>query len=212
MVDHAKVKSHAERAKYEREALEGILDESLIGHLAFNQEDQVYNIPMLFARDDKSIIIHSSIKGRIYEKLAKGEKVCFTVTLLDGIVVAKSAFHSSMNYRSAVIFGITEAITGKEEKLYAARAITEKMIRGRWDDCRQPKDTELKSTGFIRIKIAEFSCKTREGGPIEDPEDLQLPYWSGVIPMSMAAGEPNVSDLDRNKIGTPAYIKNWRDS
>ncbi len=210
MGDRATLRSHSERGKYDRDTLHDILDESLICHVALVQDGQVFNIPMLFARDGVDILLHASVKSRIYETLSNGSDVCLTATLLDGIVVAKSAFHSSMNYRSAMVFGNAVPVTGHDDKMSAARIITEKMIKGRWEDCRWPKGNELKSTGFLRLKIQDFSCKIREGDPIEDPEDLMLPHWSGVIPIAMKADHPQVSEADKGKIELPMYIRDWK--
>lgn len=207
---HARLRAHSERGSYDRDTLHEILDESLICHVALVQDGQLFNIPMLFARDGDAVLLHASVKGRIYETLSNGSDVCIAVTLLDGIVVAKSAFHSSMNYRSAVIFGKAEPVEGREEKMSAARVITEKMVKGRWADCRLPKENELKSTGFLRLNINEFSCKKREGDPVEDPEDLGLPYWSGVIPLSLRNDPPQVSKTDRGRMALPSYVRDLK--
>ncbi len=207
MGKYNRVATHSERGKYDRETLYSILDGSLICHISFIEDDHVFNIPMLFARDGDTVYIHSSIGGRLFEKLSSGTEVCLTATILDGIVVAKSAFHSSMNYRSAMIFGNFVPVNGEQEKMSVARAITEKMIKGRWSDCRLPKESELRSTGFLSLELKEFSCKIREGGPVEDPADLNLPYWSGVIPISLKRGGPTAAGSEKDNLETPEYLK-----
>lgn len=209
MAGYSEVKMHGERGKYDRETLNSILDQSLIGHVSFIQDGRAFNIPMLFARDKESIILHASVKSRIYETLSNGAEICLAATLLDGIVVAKSAFHSSLNYRSAVVFGKARAIEGNKSKILAARVITEKIIRGRWDDCRHPSDSELNSTGFLRMDISDFSCKMREGLPVEAHGDTGLPYWSGVVSLATVSQGLLPSDLDRDKT-VPQYIENLK--
>lgn len=207
MSEYNRVGTHAERGKYDRDTLYNILDESLICHISFVEDSQVFNIPMLFARDGEKVYIHSSIGGRLYKNLSSGTEICLTTTILDGIVIAKSAFHSSMNYRSAMIFGKCSPVSGEQEKMSVARAITEKMIKGRWPDCRLPKESELKSTGFLSLELKNFSCKIREGDPVEDPSDLNLPYWSGVVPISMQQGEPKAATIPGPKPELPEYLK-----
>lgn len=207
MGDYNKVGNHSERGRYDLGTLHSILDESLICHVSFVDGGRVFNIPMLFARDGNSVYIHSSIKGRIYGTLSEGSDICLTATILDGIVVAKSAFHSSMNYRSAMIFGKAMPVNGDDEKLSVARIITEKMIKGRWTDCRLPKESELKSTGFLRLELEDFSCKVRAGDPVEDPSDVNLPFWSGIIPISMQRDLPRPADTNAYKSDTPEYLK-----
>ena len=166
MPDQFKVKRSPERASYDLETAFDILDQSLIGHVAFCMEEIPYNIPMIFARKDTSLLIHSSVKSRFHRVLSSGVPVCLTSTLLDGIVLAKSPFHSSMNYRSVMVFGRAMEIQAENEKMEASQLITEKMVRGRWQDCRQPDKSELKVTGFLKIHIDNFSVKSRSGDPI----------------------------------------------
>lgn len=209
MSEITKIRSHSERGNYDLETLHELLDEALICHVSFLQDGQIFNIPMLYVRNEEIIILHSSAKGRIHNTLSSGSDISIAVTLLDGIVVAKSAFHSSMNYRSAVIFGQGKPILDIKEKMNAARLITEKMIPGRWDDCRKPKKNELESTGFLSVEIKEYSCKERSGSPIEDPADIDLPYWSGNLSTAISVKEITVSKNDKGKLETPGYIRNW---
>ncbi len=207
MGSYNRVGNHSERGRYDRDTLYSILDESLICHVAFVDAGRVFNIPMLFARQGDSVYIHSSIKGRIYGALSEGAEICLTATILDGIVVAKSAFHSSMNYRSAMIFGKAIAVEGNDEKVSVAKTITEKMINGRWKDCRLPKESELKATGFLKLDLKDFSCKVREGDPVDDPSDVDLPFWSGVVPISLQREIPRPADRTSGKLGIPEYLK-----
>ena len=207
MGEYNRVGTHSERGKYDRETLYGILDESLICHISFVSNGHVFNIPMIFARAGNSVYIHSSIGGRLYENLSSGTDICLTATLLDGMVVAKSAFHSSMNYRAAMIFGKFKPVDGVKEKMSVARTITEKMIKGRWSDCRLPKENELRATGFLRLELQDFSCKVREGDPVEDPSDMDLPYWSGVVPISLQMGQPKAATSKGPEPKLPEYLK-----
>jgi Predicted flavin-nucleotide-binding protein len=201
-----RVKRSPERASYDREKAFRILDESLIGHVAFCMKEIPYNIPMIYARKDDDLIVHSSIKSRFHTVLATGIPVCLASTLLDGIVLAKSPFHSSMNYRSAMVFGKASEIRGQNDKIEASQLITEKMVRGRWADCRQPDEGELKVTGFLKIHIDNFSVKARSGDPIEGPDDINERYWSGIIPLNLMRGKAITSELDSGKIDVPEYL------
>lgn len=209
MQDKIKVKRQVDRAKYDRETLDRILDEALVGHVAFQDSGHVFNIPMIFARNGDKILLHSSVKSRIYEVLASGTEVNITVTIVDGIVLAKSAYHSSMNYRSAMVFGETTAILDPDSKMAASKLITEKIAPGRWNDCRKPNVAELKATGFVEVQISEFSSKIRQGPPVDDPADLSLPNWYGVIPVSLSRGIPIGMPEDGKSIEIPEYLKSF---
>lgn len=200
------VKRHQERGMYHIDAVQGILDEALICHVAFSIDGVPYNIPMIPIRIRSTLYLHTSIKSRIYETLSRGVAVCIAATILDGLVLAKSAYNSSMNYRSAIVFGKMSPVTETSEKLMAAEKLTEKIAGGRWADCRQPSEGELKATGFLKIPISVFSAKVRTGPPIDNNEDLSLPYWSGVVPVSSAKGEPVTSPADEGKIHCPGYL------
>lgn len=204
--ERARVKRHPNRGKYDRESVNAILDEGMVCHTAFQSDGQPFNIPMLYARIGEDIFIHTSIRSRFYDILKSGSSVCIAVTLLDGIVLAKSAFNSSMNYRSAVIFGSMTPVTEEAEKMVVSEAITEKIAKGRWNDCRRPNKNELKATGFLKMPISEFSVKVREGPPVDDPKDLDLEYWSGVIPVTEIRGTPVTSRDNANSTGIPGYL------
>lgn len=206
MDDRSKVKRHAERGRYDTETVNKILDEGMICHVAFSQDGQMFNIPMIHARSGNSLVLHASIKSRIYEYLATGAEVSITVTLVDGIVLAKSAHHSSLNYRSVVIFGKPFPILGDQEKLAAAHLVVNKIAPGRWEDSRQPTEPELRATGFLNVDINEASAKVREGPPIDDSADLDLPYWTGVIPLNVTRGNPIPAE-GSEKLPKPEYLK-----
>jgi nitroimidazol reductase NimA-like FMN-containing flavoprotein (pyridoxamine 5'-phosphate oxidase superfamily) len=201
-----KIKRHSERSVSDIESINKIIDEALICHVAFSIDGMPYNIPMLHVRIGHEIYVHTSIKSRFYSILSSGSETCLTVTLLDGIVLAKSAYNSSMNYRSVILFGKMEPVTDISEKRKVAENITEKMAIGRWKDCRQPSEQELSATGMLKLSISRFSAKVRSGPPIDNKDDLDLPYWSGVVPISRVKMPPVTSPVDQNKIDAPGYI------
>lgn len=198
-----------QRAVYEREEVNRILDEGFICHVGFAVEDQPYVIPTSYGRKDANLYIHGSAASRMLRHMKQELAVCVTVTLLDGIVVARSVFNHSMNYRSVVILGKATLVEDGEEKLAALRVLSEHILPGRWDDARQPNDQELKATSVLRLPIEEFSAKVRTGPPIDDEEDYAFPTWAGVIPLEMRVGSPiNDSRLEAVR-AVPEYIRNY---
>jgi uncharacterized protein len=183
------VRRNPGRAAYEADAVHAVLDAAPLGHVGFVVEGQPYVIPMLFGRAGDALYLHGSVASRLVRTLAEGVEVCLTVTLVDGLVLARSAFHHSMNYRSAVVFGRAHPVDG-DEKLNALRAISEHLRPGRWDEVRAPTEVELRQTSVLRLDVEAASAKARTGGPIDDAEDLALPVWAGVIPCELAWGEP----------------------
>jgi nitroimidazol reductase NimA-like FMN-containing flavoprotein (pyridoxamine 5'-phosphate oxidase superfamily) len=179
-----------QRGTYERESVYGILDEGLVCHVGFVADGEPFVIPTGYARVGDRLYVHGSAASRMLRTLAGGVRVCVTVTLLDGLVLARSAFHHSMNYRSVVVFGTASVVEDEAEKSEALRAFTEHIIRGRWTDVRPPDEGELKKTLVLKLPLAEASAKIRTGPPIDDEEDYQLPVWAGVIPLGLNAGEP----------------------
>ncbi len=200
------VRRVAKRGKYDRETIYEILDEGYLCHVGFSIDDQPFVIPTLYARIDDSIVIHGSSISRMLKNIEKGVGVCATVTLVDGLVLARSAFHHSMNYRSAVVFGKGTLIEDKDEKVEALKAISDNLLEKRWDDCREPNEKELNVTSVIRIRIDEASAKIREGDPVDDASDYELPFWAGVLPLETQFGKP-IPDakLDEN-IELPGYL------
>jgi uncharacterized protein len=180
----------ADRAVYDRAAAYEILDEGFICHVGFVVDGQPFVIPTGYGRVGDNLYIHGSAASRMLRRVDEGVAVCVTVTLLDGLVLARSIFNHSMNYRSVVILGTARAVTDPQEKLEALRLLSEHILPGRWVESRQPNERELKATLVMRLPIEEFSAKVRQGPPIDDEEDYAFPTWAGVIPLTMVAGEP----------------------
>jgi len=178
------------RGVYDRTAVYKILDEGLICHVGFVVDGQPFVIPTGYGRAGNNLYIHGSAASRMLRNLDQGIAVCVTVTLLDGLVLARSIFNHSMNYRSVVVLGTAVPVENPEEKLEALRLLSEHILPGRWKEVRRPSEQELKATLVMRLPITEFSAKVREGPPIDDKEDYAFPTWAGVIPLRMVAGEP----------------------
>jgi hypothetical protein len=197
------------RGAYDQETAYQILDEGFICHVGFIADGQPFVIPTGYGRSGDHLYIHGSAASRMLRRLDQGVAVCVTVTLLDGLVLARSVFNHSMNYRSVVVLGTATAVEDPQEKLQALRALSEHILPGRWDDARQPNEKELKATLVMRLPIAEFSAKVRQGAPIDDEEDYAFPTWAGVIPLEMAVGAPiNDPRLDPTK-AVPSYVQNY---
>jgi uncharacterized protein len=183
------VKRRAERGRYDRATVDAILDEAYISHVGFVHDGGPVVLPTMHARVGDTLYIHGSVASRMLRTLAGGVEACVTVTLLDGLVLARSAFHHSMNYRSVVVFGRAAVVEDRSEKLAAMRALVERVRSGRWDEARQPTETELRQTTVMAIPLDEVSCKVRTGPPIDEEEDYGLPVWAGVIPLMVVEGE-----------------------
>jgi nitroimidazol reductase NimA-like FMN-containing flavoprotein (pyridoxamine 5'-phosphate oxidase superfamily) len=179
-----------QRGHYDRELINQILDEGFICHVGFAVDGQPFVIPTGYARAGDSLIIHGSQASRMLRTLGQGIDVCVTVTLVDGLVLARSAFHHSMNYRSIVVFGRATVVDDPDEKLAALRALSDHMIPGRWDDVREPSESELQQTTVLSLPLTEASAKIRTGPPLDDEEDYGLPVWAGVIPLRLLAQDP----------------------
>jgi nitroimidazol reductase NimA-like FMN-containing flavoprotein (pyridoxamine 5'-phosphate oxidase superfamily) len=198
-----------DRARYERQTVYKILDEGLVCHVGFAIDARPYVIPTSYWRIEDSLYIHGSAASRMLRTLEGGIDVCVTVTLLDGLVLARSAFHHSVNYRSVVAFGTATVVTDAQEKLAALEAFSEHVIPGRWQDVRQPTESELKATLVLRLPLEEVSAKVRTGPPKDDEEDYSLTVWAGEVPLQVAAGEP-VSDPKLPAwIEPPAYARSY---
>jgi hypothetical protein len=196
-----------QRAVYDRDAVNQILDEGFLCHVGFVADGQPYVIPTSYGRDGNVLYIHGSAASRMLRNLDQGVPVCITVTLLDGLVLARSVFNHSMNYRSVVILGTATLVNNSAEKLAALRALSEHILPHRWDDARQPNEKELKATSVLRIPIEEFSAKVRVGPPVDDEEDYSFPAWAGVIPLKMEVGSPIPDDRCQREL--PAYLRNY---
>jgi nitroimidazol reductase NimA-like FMN-containing flavoprotein (pyridoxamine 5'-phosphate oxidase superfamily) len=187
--ERTKVRRKADRGRYDRDTVVAILDEALICHVGFAVDGRPWVMPTAFARVDDHVYLHGAVGNFALRTLAGGAEACVTVTLLDGLVLARSAFHHSMNYRSVMMFGHAEAVTGEGEKHAALLAILEHMVPGRSSATRLPTAEELRATLVVRIPIDEASAKVRSGGPIDEPADYELPHWAGVIPLTVVSGE-----------------------
>jgi len=185
-----RVTREPERAVYDRAAAYKILDEGFICHVGFIVDGQPFVIPTSYGRKEDNLYIHGSAASRMLRNLEEGVPVCITVTLLDGLVLARSIFNHSMNYRSVVVLGVATAVTDPAEKLAALHALSRHILPGRWEDVRQPNEKELKATSVLRLPIEEFSAKVRQGPPIDDEEDYSFPTWAGVIPLTLVPGAP----------------------
>jgi len=207
--DRTRVRRIPKRGAYDRTTIDAILDEGLIAHAGFVVDGQPFVIPTLYARDHDRVLIHGSAASRMLTTLERGVDVCLAVTLADGLVVARSAFHSSMNYRSVVLFGRARAVEEPAKKMDALRALTEHLIPGRWDDCRQPNEQEMKATLVLEMPIDEASAKVRTGPPLDDEEDYSLGYWAGVLPFETGAGTPLPDEKLAPAIDLPEYLRNY---
>ncbi len=184
------VKRLPKRGVYDQAQVYSILDEGFVCHVGFAVEGQPYVIPTGYVRSGDQIYFHGSAASRMLRALDGGIDVCLTVTLLDGLVLARSAFHHSMNYRSVVVLGKARPVTDTAEKTEALRRFTNHVVPGRWDEVRPPTDQELKATSVLALPLEEVSAKVRTGGPIDDEEDYALTVWAGVVPIRMQRGEP----------------------
>ncbi len=188
--EKTRLKRLPKRGNFDRDVINSILDEAFICHVGFVADGHPFVIPTAYGRVGDEMYIHGSSASRMMRSLADGIDVCVSVTLIDGLVLARSAFHHSINYRSIVIMGNAEIVTGEDEKMKALEAFTEHLIPGRWKDVRQPTELELKATIVLRLAINEASAKIRTGDPIDDEEDYSLRVWAGVLPLAIKAGEP----------------------
>jgi nitroimidazol reductase NimA-like FMN-containing flavoprotein (pyridoxamine 5'-phosphate oxidase superfamily) len=197
------------RAVYDREVVYGILDEGFICHVGFAVDERPFVIPTGYARVDDLLYIHGSQVSRMLRTLAQGVDVCVTVTLVDGLVLARSAFNHSMNYRSVVMFGRASVVEQSGAKLAALLAFSEHVIPGRWDEVRAPTVQELKATTVLSLPLVEVSAKVRSGPPIDDEEDYALNVWAGVIPMKTVAGKPITDPRSPEGVEPPHYTLDY---
>lgn len=201
-----RVKRHPERGSYDREAIHAILDEALICHLGIADRGVPYTIPTMYARLGEVIYIHGAPASRMLRTAGGTPEICLTVTLLDGLVMARSAFNHSMNYRSVMVLGKAETVTDPAEKMVAFQALLNHVCRGRWEDIRKPSEKELKATLVLRLRLNEVSAKLRTGGPKDADEDLDLPAWAGEIPLRTVP-QPPLSAAERP---LPVYASRYR--
>jgi nitroimidazol reductase NimA-like FMN-containing flavoprotein (pyridoxamine 5'-phosphate oxidase superfamily) len=204
-----RVVRESDRGVYDRETVYRILDEGFLCHVGFVADGQPFVIPTSYGRKDANLYIHGSAASRMLRQLKESVPVCVTVTLLDGLVLARSVFNHSMNYRSVVILGKATLVEDPAEKLEALRLLSDHIIPGRWADARQPNERELKATSVLRLPIEEFSAKVRTGPPIDDEEDYTFPTWAGVIPLHITVGEPINDPRLHPEWKVPEYAKHY---
>ena len=214
MTDFAKTEKNSikrlpKRGHYDRETIYRILDEALICHVAFANGRQPYVIPINFARIGDTIVLHGAKASRLLKHVEDGHPVCVEATIVDGLVLARSVFHHSVNYRSVVLFGTGRLVTGEQEKLAALEAVTEHLIPGRWKEARLPNQKELNATSVVSIHINEASAKVRVGPPLDDEEDYQLPVWAGVLPLQEMPQSPIRDELQFQDIALPEYVAGY---
>jgi uncharacterized protein len=197
------------RGVYDREAAYRILDEGFLCHVGFVADGQPFVIPTSYGRKDANLYIHGSAASRMLRQMKEAVPVCVTVTLLDGLVLARSIFNHSMNYRSVVILGKAILVDDPAEKLAALETLSEHILPGRWAESRQPNPQELKATSVLRLPIEEFSAKIRSGPPIDDEEDLSFPTWAGLIPLQTTAGVPIDDPTLKPGTAVPEYVRRY---
>jgi nitroimidazol reductase NimA-like FMN-containing flavoprotein (pyridoxamine 5'-phosphate oxidase superfamily) len=207
--ERTQVKRLPKRGAYDREAVYKILDEAFVCHVGFVVDGQPYVIPTNFGRVGDKLYLHGSAASRMLRTLSEGIPVCVTTTLIDGLVLARSAFHHSVNYRSVVVLGTARLVEDPAEKMEALRLFTEHIMKGRWDEIRWPTEQEMKATTVLALPLEEVSAKVRTGGPIDDEEDYSLAVWAGVLPLASVPKAP-IADA-RLKDGTPVpeYIAKY---
>jgi uncharacterized protein len=201
------VRRHPERGDYERATIDAILDEALICHVGFVVEGQPFVIPTIHARDGDVLYLHGSPGSRMLRNLKGGVDLCVTVTLLDALVLARSVYNHSMNYRSAVVLGRAREVTDRDEKLQAMECVVEHVVPGRWAEARQPSEGEIKGTTILALGLDEASAKVRKGRPTDDEDDLSFPVWAGLVPLELAPQSP-VADEGVTK-PAPAYVETY---
>ena len=206
--ERVRLRRKRERGSHERDLIDAILDEALIAHLGHADDDgQPFVVPTLHARSGDVVYCHGSVASRTLRALAAGRPVCLTVSLIDGLVLARSAMHHSANYRSVVLLGTARLVAEPAQKRAAFRAIVEHIVPGRWPDVRPPSDSELKATAVVAMPIEEASAKVRTGPPLDDERDYALPAWAGVIPLRTQAGAPQPDARLAEGIAAPAYAR-----
>lgn len=210
VTERTKIWRIPKRGSYEREQIYQILDEGFVCHVGFTIDEQPFVIPTAYARDNNNLIIHGSAASRMMRAMAWETNVCVTVTLVDGLVLARSAFHHSMNYRSVVIFGKAKLISDEEEKMEALRLFTEHLIPNRWTEIRPPNANELKATTVLSIPLDEASAKIRTGDPKDDEEDYDMNIWAGVIPLKMTAEKPINDARLKEGIEIPDHVLEYK--
>jgi nitroimidazol reductase NimA-like FMN-containing flavoprotein (pyridoxamine 5'-phosphate oxidase superfamily) len=208
--ERTRIRRMPKRASYDVAVVEAILAEGLYCHVGFSVDGQPYVIPTIYARIEDHLYLHGSAASRMLGAIGGRMPVCVTVTLLDGLVLARSGFHHSMNYRSVVVLGQATEVTDPDEKMAALKAIVDHVMVGRWEDVREPSAQELKATSVIRVPLEEVSAKIRTGPPVDDEDDYQLDCWAGEVPLRLVSHLPVADPQLRAGIALPAYAKNYK--
>jgi nitroimidazol reductase NimA-like FMN-containing flavoprotein (pyridoxamine 5'-phosphate oxidase superfamily) len=205
--ERTKVRRLPARANYDREFIDAVIDEALSCHVGFAVDSRPWVVPTIHARIDDRLYLHGAVANHMLGSLSDGIEACVTITIVDGLVLARSAFHHSMNYRSVMVFGRATRVDDIKEKAAALRALVEHVVPGRSADAREPSANELRSTLVLRLPISEVSAKVRNGGPIDDEEDLELPVWAGQLPLTTEFADPVA---DSSGIALPGYVRDYR--
>ncbi|KAA3660801.1 MAG: pyridoxamine 5'-phosphate oxidase family protein [Chloroflexi bacterium] len=210
--DLNRVRRVPQRGQYDKETIYAIVDDALICHVGFVENGRPFVIPTIHARQGDNILLHGATTSRMLKQIARGSDICITVTHLDGLVLARSVFHHSMNYRSAVLFGKGYLIEDADAKMEALKVFTEKLIPGRWANARIPNAKETKATHIVSVPIESASAKIREGGPGDDDEDYALDVWAGILPMRTVFGGLEADDKLKEGVPLPAYLEDYAKS
>lgn len=210
VTQRAQIRRIPKRAAYDAETIHAILDVGFLAHLGFCVDGQPFVIPTLYGRSGDKLYLHGSAASRMLRELETGVPACVNVTIVDGLVLARSAFHHSMNYRSVVAFGTARKIEGNEQKTEGLRVISEHLIAGRWDEVRSPYEKELKATSVLEFAIEEASAKVRTGPPVDEEEDYTLPVWAGVLPLKFEPKEPVADSRMIDGVAVPEYVLRYR--
>ncbi|MBP0029977.1 pyridoxamine 5'-phosphate oxidase family protein [Roseofilum sp. Guam] len=209
VTDRSAVKRNPKRGCYDRATIEQILDEALVIHVGFIAQDQPFVIPMSYGRDGDLLYIHGAVASRMLKNLEQGIEICVSATILDGIVIARSLFHHSMNYRSVMLFGRATLVDDEQEKLHALKVLSEHIVPGQWEQARQPTPAEMKATTVLAFPIEEGSAKVRSGDPKDDAADYELPIWAGQLPLKLTPGVPIPDSQLRSDIVVPENVLNY---
>jgi nitroimidazol reductase NimA-like FMN-containing flavoprotein (pyridoxamine 5'-phosphate oxidase superfamily) len=208
--DRSRVRRLAKRGLYDRETIDSILDAHFLCQVAVVHQGAPHIIPTLYARDGDRIYLHGSSKSLLLNAIRDGAQFCFSVTLMDAVVVARSAFNHSANYRSVILYGQGTELTDPDERLHAMEVLTNRILPGRWNESRQPSPKELKATLMVSLPITEGAAKVRSGPPIDEDEDYATDYWAGLIPLQTQVLPPVSDPLLKAGIGIPDSVKNFR--
>jgi len=207
--DRTQVKRLPKRGAYDHDTVFKILDEAFVCHVGFVVDGQPFVIPTNFGRVGETLYLHGSAASRMLRTLSEGIPICVTATLIDGLVLARSAFHHSVNYRSVVVLGTARLVTEPAEKMEALRLFTEHIMKGRWEQIRWPSEQELKGTTVLALPLEEVSAKVRTGGPVDDEEDYALPVWAGVLPLPVRVSAPIADSRLASGIAVPENVAKY---